>query len=236
MTNSASSKSGLFDFSAKSTKASFVFALSIILSQTASQLPAHSLTLPAIAFNISESPLMSSSLVKSSSFFESYFIKSTNPFSVNGSCSQCFLTSVIWVILLHLWSPSALLTGLATTTTSVALKLVLGTPKSFTTLSKTPYGESPWIVPATTFANAPILIASYNARASLLLISPIISAESPILNVVLMPSSAGTSLVPFVSAAATFIDWILNPSLRIWFVGNSKVSSIVIILYFLIIS
>ena len=59
------------------------------------------------------------------------------------------------------------------------------------------------------FANAPMRMASYNARASLLLISPTISAESPILNVVRMPSSAETSAEPFVNAAATFMDWML---------------------------
>src|SRR3989344_3773752 len=90
------------------------------------------------------------------------------------------------------------------------------------------------MVPATTFANAPILIASYKASASLLLISPIIKAESPILNVVLMPSSAGTSLEPFDSAAATFIDWMLYPNFLNEPVGSSKVSSIVMTRYFLI--
>lgn len=176
-----------------------------MLSHTASQSPAHSLTFPAIALITSLSPLNSASVGSSLSVSGSYFMRSTNPFSLSGSVSQCFLTSVICVTLLHLCIPSGLLIGFATMIMSVALKLVLGTPRSFTTLSNTPYGESPCIVPATTFAIAPILIASYRAIASVLLTSPTISALSPILSVVLIPSSALTSVVPLVSALATFM-------------------------------
>ena len=61
------------------------------------------------------------------------------------------------------------------------------------------------MVPATTFAIAPTLIASYNALASVLLTSPIIKQESPSLNVVLIPVSADTSDEPCVIALATFI-------------------------------
>src|SRR3989338_3150396 len=220
--------------SATSTSCFFIFALNNILSHTASQFPAHSFTLAAIFFIISLSPLIKLSVGSSISVFELYLIKSTKAPSFNGSSSHSFLTSVMLTILLLLCNPSAVLIGFATTIISVALKLVLGTPRSLTTLSKTPYGLSPCIVPATTLAKAPILIASYNAKASLLLISPTIRAESPILKVALIPSSAGTSAEPFVRAAATFIGCILYPNFLREEVGSSKVSSIVITLYRLI--
>src|SRR3989344_827323 len=137
-----------------------------MFSQTASQFPAQPFTFEAISFIISLSPLIKSSVGSSSSFSTLYFIRSTKPFSDKGSEVQCFLISDICVILLYDVKPSGLFIGLQTTIISVALKEVIGTPKSFTTLSKTPYGEAPCIVPATTLANATTLIASYNALAS----------------------------------------------------------------------
>ncbi len=160
MTNSASRSWGLLSWSAVLTMACFIFARSWMLSQTASQLPAQSLTFAAMLLSISLSPLMRSSVGWSWSVMESYLRSSTKPPSVIGSSSQCFLISVTLVTLRTRWMPSALRKGLATMMMSVALKLVLGTPKSLTTLSKTPYGESPWMVPATMFASAPTRMAS----------------------------------------------------------------------------
>src|SRR3989344_5362912 len=84
-----------------------------ILSQTASQLPTHSPTLEAIDFKTSLSPFNNSSVGFKVSSLVSYFIKSTNPFSLKGSSSHFFLTSVICITLLHLLNPSELLTGLS---------------------------------------------------------------------------------------------------------------------------
>ena len=152
--------SGFFIFSAVFTSSSFIFALKRILSQTASQFPAHPLTLDATSLITSLSPLIKSSVGSSSSVSTLYLIRSTNPFSSKGSFCQCFLTSEILTTLLNECNPSGVFIGFAITIISVALKLVAGTLRSLTTLSKTPYGEAPWIVPATTFARAPILIAS----------------------------------------------------------------------------
>ena len=58
---------------------------------------------------------------------------------------------------------------------------------------------------ATTLAKAPTLIASYNALASTLLTSPIIKQLSPSLKLVLIPSSAETSVVVLSKEDLTFI-------------------------------
>jgi len=103
-----------------------------------SQLPAHPLTEPAIDFIISESPFISSGVGSSSSFSTLYLIKSTKPFSRRGSLVQCFLTSVIWTTLFRECRLSAVFIGFVIIIMSVALKLVVGTPRSFTTLSNIP--------------------------------------------------------------------------------------------------
>ena len=60
--------------------------------------------------------------------------------------------------------------------------------------------------------------------ASVDLISPTISEESPNLRLVLIPSAASTSVPPAISADLTFIDCMLNPSFLRASVGSSNVS------------
>ena len=91
----------------------------------------------------------------------------------------------------------------------MALKEVLGTPISFTTLSKTPYGESACIVPATTLAAAPTRMASNKAIASLERTSPTKIAESPNRRVDRIPIDGSTSEPGADKAEATFSDSML---------------------------
>src|SRR3989338_3391001 len=85
--------SGLLSRSAASTSSCLASPRKIILSYTASQFPAQPLTVPAIFFNISDSPLISSGVGSSSSVSTLYLNKSTTPPSSSGSFCQCFLTS-----------------------------------------------------------------------------------------------------------------------------------------------
>ena len=68
------------------------------------------------------------------------------------------------------------------------------------------------MVPATTFASAPILMASYNANASVDLTSPTIKQESPKRKAVLNASSAASSVSILVITDLLFSLSILYPS------------------------
>ena len=86
------------------------------------------------------------------------------------------------------------------------------------------------MVPATTFAAAPTRMASKRAIASFDLTSPTKIAESPNRRVERMPMEGSTSDPGAESAQATLSEPRLYPNIRRDSWGNSKVSSIVIIL------